>query len=280
MKPGGNTFFAASFFCAVFLGCEGEWVNAEVGKVSCDFRGFDDFLPSARRPLKMASGNNGNNLYILDIFNYVHSYKRDKLYECAFDVEKSTDFYGLPEDVLFENGTFYLQDGAKLISNSGTEKCYAKDGFFAIYGNELAVGGNAGIETWNIQNCSRTGSVSSQGVLALAVTGSEYYAVELQNLAMFSKISGMVYRDPMSSIPGNEKNFCSTDRLVANDYGVYLLDKKCKKIGIFDNQAVWRKSISLDSLRIRNPLDIAAGEYSYIFIMHESGVERVNVSIP
>ena len=276
---------AICFLCIILIGCGdkyGEWGSATVGKVSCSFDSFNDFIPAGRKPAKMASGNNGNNLYILDDSHYnVHTYERDNLYECAFNLKDSYSFNGFLSDVISFGGNFYVQDRAQLKSWEDIKVCDAKDGVFSIYGNELAIGSNTGIETWSITPCTRKGDISSQKVLALAATGSEYYAAEAvatepQNLAMFSK-SGSIYREPMSSTPGNEKNFCSADRVVANDYGVYLLDKKCKKIGIFDNQAVWRKSISLDALGIRNALDIATGEYSYIFILHESGVEKLNV---
>jgi len=258
----------------LLVGCDGEWGGGEVGRVSCYFGSFSwDFLP-----VKMAVGNNGNDLYILDNSYYVHSYKRDNLYECAFNLEDSYIFGGFPKDVIFANNGFYVQDGAALKTKDDKELCYAKDGVFAVSGNELAIGDKFGMEIWNISGCSKKekGSISFQSVLALAATNSEYYVVEAQNIAMYSKNGDLIHREPMSSIPGNEKNFCSADRIVANDYGVYLLDKKCKKIGVFDNYAVWRKTISLDSLGIRNPLDIGVGEYSYIFIMHQNGVERVN----
>jgi len=269
------------FLCITLLGCGGEWENAPVGKTSCSFGSFNDFIPAGRRPAKMASGNNGNNLYILDEFYNVHTYKRDNLYVCAFNLEHSDSFNGLPNDVISSGDNFYVQDGARLRSWEDNMVCYARDGAFSIYGNELAIGSNIGIEIWSINPCARKENVSPQKVLALAATSSRYYAAEgiatePQNLAMFSK-SGSVYREPLSSTPGNEKNFCSADRVVANDYGVYLWDKKCKKIGIFDNQAIWRKSVSLDAIGIKNVLDIAPGEYSYIFILHERGVERLNV---
>ena len=263
-------------FLAILLliGCGAEWNGGEVGIVSCS---FDEFLPNAGRALKMASGNNGNELYILDDFSYVYSYKRDNLYKCAFNLENSYKFGGFPKDVIFANNGFYVQDGAVLKSKDDKELCYAKDGVFAVSGSELAVGDKSGMEIWNISGCSKKGSISFQSVLAFAATNSEYYVAEPQNLAMYSKNGEPIHIEPMSSTPGNEKNFCSADRITANDYGVYLLDNKCRKIGVFDNQAVWRKTINLDSLGIRNPLDIGAGEYSHIFIMHPNGVEKVNV---
>jgi hypothetical protein len=262
----------------LLIGCGAEWGSGEVGRVSCSFGAFsDDFPPYSNKAVKMATGNNGNNLYILDDFYYVHSYKRDNLHECAFDLEDSYKFGGFPSDVFFASNGFYVKDGTALKNKDDKEQCHAKDGFFAVSGNELAVGDKLGVEIWNITNCSKKSSISSQSVLALAATSSEYYVAESQNLAMYSKNGELIRREPMSSIPGNEKNFCSADRITANDYGIYLLDKKCRKIGVFDNYAVWRKTISLDSLGIRNPLDISAGEYSHIFIMHPNGVEKVNV---
>jgi hypothetical protein len=272
---------AVCFFCIILLGC-GAWESATAGKASCSFGTFDDFLPSARRPVKMASGNNGNNLYILDASYYVHSYKKDNLYECAFDLDSSYHFNGLPNDVFSVNDGFYVQDREQLRFMNGTEVCNAKNGVFAIYGDELAVGSDMGIEVWNINSCTKkTINILSQKVLALATTNGEYFAAEgisaePRNLTMYSK-SGGSYSDPMSSTPGNEKNFCSSDRIVANNYGVYLLDRKCGKIGVYDNRAVWRKTIKLDSLGVKNSLDIAPGEHSYIFILHTSGVEKINV---
>jgi len=268
------------FFCIVLLGC-GEWENAPVGKTSCSFGSFNDFIPIGRGPVKMASGNNGNNLYVLDDSYYVHTYERDNLYQCGFNLKISDYFSGLPNDVISFGGSFYVQDRAQLKSWDDVKVCDARDGVFSIYGNELAIGSNKGIEIWNITQCATKGYIYSQKIFALTATSNAYYAAEgiatePQSLTMLSK-NGSIYRDPMSSTPGNEKNFCSADRVVANDYGVYLLDKKCKKIGVFDNQAVWRKSIKLDSLGIRNVLDIATDKYSYIFILHQSGVERINV---
>jgi len=270
-------------FLLLLIGCGAEWTSVEVGKTSCS---FDEFLPNVGRAPKMATGNNGQQLYILDDFSYVYSYKRDNLYECAFNLENTYRFNGFPKDVLFANNNFYVQDGAYLKTKDDNKQCNAKDGFFAISGNELAVGDKSGVEIWSISgsNCAKKGSISSQSVLALAATNSEYYVAEAGgfaneplNLAVYSKNGEQIHLEPMSSIPGNEKNFCSADRIAANDYGVYLLDKKCRKIGVFDNQAFWRKTINLDSLGIRNPSDIGAGEHSYIFIMLSNGMERVNV---
>jgi hypothetical protein len=262
--------------------CCGEWEGETVGKVSCSFGSFSDFIPIGRKPIKMASGNNGNNLYILDNSYYVHTYKRDNLYECAFNLEYSDYFGGFPNDVISSGGNFYVQDRAQLKSWEDIKVCDAKDGVFSVYGNELAVGSNTGIDIWSINPCIRKENISSQKVLALAATSYGYYAAEgiatePQNLAVFLKNGSFIYREPMSSTPGNEKNFCSASRVAANNYGVYLFDTKCKKIGIFDNQAVWRKSVSLDAIGIRNALDIATGEHSYIFILHENGVEKLNV---
>jgi len=259
---------AALYFLAMLLliGCDGEWGGGQVGRVSCT---FDEFFPNVK---KMAVGSNGNELFILDDYSNVYSYKRDNLYECAFDLDTSYMFSGFPSDVLFANNNFYVQDGIALKSKEDKELCKAKNGVFSVNGGDLAVGDKFGIEIWDISSCTRKNSITSQSVLAISAN-DEYYVAEPQNLVMYSKNGQRIYSEPLSSTPGNEKNFCSADRIAANDYGVYLLDKKCKKIGVFDNQAVWRKTINLNS----TPLDIGAGEYSYIFIMYSNGVEKVNV---
>jgi len=261
---------AACFFLAFLLGC-GEWESGTVGRVSCDLRNFNGFST----PIKMFVDR--DNLYLLDNSSKVHLYKRDDLYECSFDFKDTYYFTGFPNDVF----SSYVQDKARLKSFNDATVCDARDGVFAISGNELAIGSNMGIETWNIGSCIRTGNVSSQKVLALAATGSEYFAAEgistePRNLTRYAK-SGFSYSDPMSATSGNEKHFCAADRVIANNYGVFLLDKTCGKIGVYDNQAVWRKTLRLDSLGIRGALDIAPGEYSHIFILHSSGVENVNV---
>jgi hypothetical protein len=274
MMPAKKTL--AFFAVLVLLGCGGEWVSGEVGRTTCV---FTDLLPSAHRPLKIAAGNSGGTLYILDDFYSVHHYKRDNLYDCAFALEKSYSFTGFPEDVLFASNGFYVQDKAQLKFMDDKETCYATTGVFSLFGNELAVGSNTGIQTWAIPSCDRREKISSTGVLALALYGGEYYAVEgntPQNLAVYPK-SGSVRREPLSINQGNEKYFCSADRIAVNNYGIYLLDKKCKRIGVFDNQAYWRKTISLDSLGITDPQDIAAGEYSYIFILRRNGLEKINI---
>jgi hypothetical protein len=259
------------------LGCDGEWVSGTAGRTAC---AFADLLPNAHRPLRIAAGSNGNTLYILDDFYSAHHYKRDNLYDCAFALEKSYSFTGFPEDVFFAGDGFYVQDKAQLKFMDDKEACYAKTGFFSVNGNELAVGSNSGIETWAIKpSCSKRDIISSFSVLALAHGGSQYYAVEgntPQNLAVYSR-NGLVRREPLSINNGNEKYFCSADRIAVNSYGIYLFDKQCKRIGVFDNQAYFRKTISLDSLGIAGPLDIAPGEYSYIFILHRNGLEKINV---
>ena len=260
----------------VLLGCGDEWVGGGVGKTTCV---FTDLLPSAHRPLKIATGNSGGTLYILDDFYSVHRYKRDNLYDCAFALENSYSFTGFPEDVLFAGNGFYIQDKAQLKFMDDKETCYATTGVFSLFGNELAVGSNTGIQTWALPSCDKRERISSICVLALALDNGEYYAVEGNtplNLAVYSK-RGLVRREPLSVNRGNEKNFCSADRIAVNNYGIYLLDKECRRIGVFDNQAYWRKTISLDSLGITSPQDIAAGEYSYIFILHKNGLEKINV---
>ncbi|MCL2100567.1 MAG: hypothetical protein FWH22_02500 [Fibromonadales bacterium] len=272
-----ETFKKISLLCIALLGCGGEWESGTIGKVSCSFGSFDDFLPALRRPVKMASGNNGN-LYILDDSYNVHFYKRDNLYECAFNLEESYSFSGFPSDVISAGNSFYVQDIAELKSWDNKTVCNARNGVFAIRGNELAVGSNMGLEVWSINPCAKNRDVPSQKVFALTATDSEYFAAEGISMPMNLTMHGsFTYSDPMSQTSGNEKHFCSADRLAANNYGVYLLDKTCRKIGVYDNQAVWRKTLSLDSLGIRNVLDIAPAEYSYILIMHSSGVVKVNV---
>lgn len=274
----------ALFSLICFLVSCGEWESgATVGRANCTFGTFNDFLPSARLPVKFAAGNNGDNLYILDNSNYVHSYKRDNLYECAFNLVESYPINGFANDVLSANNTFYVQDNAYLKNKEGEQECYAKNGFFAFYANELAVGTNSGIETWNVglNSCNKKANITSQKVLALTATSSNYYAVEgisnPQHLSMYSKNGNLIYSELFSSTPNNEENFCSASRVIANNYGVYILDKQCRKIGVFDNYAVWRKTIKLDSLGITNPIDIAPADYSYIFILQNNGVEKINV---
>jgi len=263
------------FVCLVLLGCGGEWVGGTVGRTTC---AFTDLLPSSHRPLKLAMGDNGNTLYILDDFYSVHHYKRDNLYECAFALENSYSFTGIPEDVLYADNGFYIQDKAQLKFMDDKEACYASTGVFSLSGNELAVGSNTGIQTWALPSCTKRDKISSTGVFTLASDGVRYYAVEGNtplNLAVYSK-SGLVRREPLSVDRGNEKNFCSADRIALNNNGIYLLDKECKKIGVFDNQAYWRKTISLDSLGITGTQDIAAGEYFNIFILHRNGIEKIS----
>ena len=250
---------AVCFFCAFLLSC-GEWESATVGRVSCELRNFNGFST----PIKISIDR--DNLYILDNASKVHFYKRDDLYECVFDYQTTHLFTGFPNDVF----PSYVQDRTELKSFADASVCRnIRDGAWAIYGNELAVGSNMGIETWNINSCTRTGSVSSQKVLALAATSSEYYAAEDLNLARFSKSSSS-YRTPIPEL-------CSKDRVIANNYAVYILDKTCRQIGVYDHQPLWRKTISLDSLGIRGSVDIASGEYSYIYILHANGIEKVNV---
>jgi hypothetical protein len=274
----------------VLLGC-GEWVDAPVGRVSCSFRGsffdlfFEDWLPAGRKPVKFAAGNNGNILYILDNSSGVHSYRRDNLYDCTFEFERSHDFIRRLDDVFYATNGFYVQEGQSLKFMDESEACYASDGVFAINRNELGVGGNLRIETWSIATrpCVRGPTIASQRILALGSANGEYYAAEGDAFATepanltFYRNRTLIRREPLSTLPGNEKNFCSADRITANNHGIYLLDKKCGKIGVFHNDAVWRKTIRLDSLGIRNPLDITAAEHSYIFILHDRGVDRVNV---
>ena len=263
---------AVCFICAFLLGC-GEWEDGKVGRTSCTFGTFDDFLPIGRMPLKMASGNNGNNIYILDESSYVHTYKRDNLYECALNLEYSDYFTGFPKDVISTGNTFYIKNGALLKSWDDVTVCDVRDGFFAISGNELAVGSNFGIETWNINSCTKTAPVSSQKVLALAATDNEYYAAEELNLTRYPK-NGIPYSSPTIS------DFCSIDRIIVSNYGVYLLDKACRKIGVYEHQPIWRRTISLDSLGVRGVLDIALAEHQYIFVLHERGVEKISTLPP
>ncbi|MDR0517343.1 MAG: hypothetical protein LBH25_09915 [Fibromonadaceae bacterium] len=270
------------FLYVILLGCGGEWTNEPVGRTSC---AFQDWMPSSHRPLKITMGNNGNVLYVLDNSSNVHYYKRDNIYDCAFYFEDYYSFSGFPNDVFFAGNTFYVQDRAQLKYKDGKEACYAKDGFFAVRGQELAVGSTAGIEIWEIKsNCVKKENISLQSVLALAAFNGEYYAAEANGFASeplnlaFYKNGVLLRKEPLSVTKGNEKNFCSADRIAANNNGIFLFDKTCRKIGVFDNQAYWKKTISLDSLGIRNPLDIAAGEHSYIFILHQSGVEKINAA--
>lgn len=256
--------------CIIALfSCGGDWEGGSVGRASCTVDNFDF------RPAKIAASNNGNYLYILDAFNYVHSYKRDNLYVCAFKREEYYGFSGFPNDVVATGNDFYVQDKAQLKSRDNKEVCNARDGVFVINGNELAVGSNIGIEVWDINTCIKKPNIFSQKVWALAAANGQYFFVT--GISAPATLNINFYSDPMSSTPGNEKHFCSATRLAANNHGVYLLDKECKKIGVYDNQGVWRKTLSLDSIGIRNVLDIAPAEYSYILILHSNGVEKINV---
>jgi len=253
---------AICFFCAALFGCGGEWESAAVGKTSCEFRNFNEF-----KPIKMSVS--GDNLYFLDNFSKVHSYKY--LYECYYDLQDTYPFDGFPSDVFAGGAGFYVQDRAQLRFMDDVLACEARDGVFAINGNELAVGSDMGIEIWSIKPCAKTGSVPSRKTLALAATGSEYYAVEENALVMYSKTGSTIN----SELLLGEKKICSADRIIANNFGVYILDKKCRKIGVFDNYAVWQRNMDLDFA----PLDIAPAEHQYIFVLRAGGVEKMNVFI-
>jgi len=129
----------------LLMGCGAEWgIGPAVGRNSCS---FDDPLPNVK---KMAVGDNGNKLYILDDYSRVYSYKRDNLYDCAFNFDTSYAFIGFPSDVLFANNDgFYVQDGMDLRSKNDKKLCSAKTGFFAVNGNDLAVGDKFGVDIWN-----------------------------------------------------------------------------------------------------------------------------------
>jgi hypothetical protein len=268
------------FVCFTLLSCGGdwEWGGGNVGKVSCTFSPSEYY-----RAVKIASGNNGDYLFVLDDFHYVHFYRRDRLYECAFNLEDYYSFSGMPKDVFFAEGDFYVQDMAQLKYSNDIEVCRANDGVFAVYGNELVVGRNTGMEIWSIRPCAKKGDASMLRTLAVAATNYDYFAVEgisatPENLVMIPKNGNYIYRDPMSSTLGNEKNFCSADRLAANNSGVYLFDKTCRKIGVYNNQGIWRGTIDLNSIGISNALDIAPGEYPYIFVLHSGGVEKISTA--
>jgi hypothetical protein len=260
--------FPIFFLCLFIFACGGEWAGGSVGKTSCS---FDDFMPNARRAAKMAAGNNGNNIYILDDFFYVHHYKRDNLYECAFNLEESYPFNAFPSDVFSADNGFYVQTGAELRFMDDTEACRAKNGIFAVYGNELAVESGTGLEVWGISPCVKKRDVSAQKISALTATDSDYFAAEPQNLAMIPKNGSFIHRD--------FADFCSADRLAANNFGVYLLDNTCKKIVVYDNQGVWQRTINLSSLGVSGALDIAADKYPYILVLHSSGVEKISIQV-
>ena len=246
-----------SVIAFVILSCGGEWGGGTVGKTSCTFNEFNKIS----NPVKMSYWE--GDLYILDYYSTVHSYRRDDLYECAFDIVEEEKLDGFPDDVFASDYGFHVKDREYL------DDCRVKDGVFAVYGNELAVGSSSGVETWSINNCARTGTISSFNTLALATHNGKYFVVE-----------GVTEPLHLSVYPGNEPkqpllNFCSADRLVYNNHGIYLLDKKCNQIGVFDNLGVWQKNIDLDSVGIRNPIDIAPAEYQHFFVLHKNGMERL-----
>jgi len=265
--------------------CGGEWSAPEdtAAVTRCSVR---DPLPAGRSVLRAAMSTDAGALYVLDDFSSIYRYTRDPARTCAWEIDASwqtsgqLNLNGFVEDLDLVVGQLFWMDGAAWGGTPGGS-CAAERGAFAMAPGAagFAVGNMGGIDTWAVSGSRCTpGTPVSVGlpVLALAQDGEGYYAVEggatgsPERLSVYSRSGVVLWREPLSVQTGNEKYFCSASRLRSGNSGIFLLDDKCRRLGVFNSDGSWRKTLDLDSLGVRNALDVMPGEQGNVYLLLEN----------
>lgn len=248
--------------------------------VSC---AFSDPLPSGRTPLRAALSGDGGSLYVLDDMSTVYRYAYDELGACRWSLDGdwqsggSLSLSGFVEDVDMGGSALLWMDGASL-GGLHHEQCYAQRGAFAAAPSGLgfAVGNQGGIHAWTLRDssCSRASpGLGLQPVLALDQDGDGYYAVEgtgtglPERLVLYDGKEQALWREPFSVIPGEEEYYCSATRLRVGHAGIFLLDAECGRLGVYDVDGRFRKTLDLNALGISSPLDIMPSPEGGLYVL-------------
>jgi hypothetical protein len=265
------------------LSCGGEWVDSDDSSTVTHCY-TDERLPAGRSISRAAMAGDASSLYVLDNWSAIYRYTRDPVRTCGWELDGSwgsegqLSLDGFVEDLDLAGGRLLWMDGAAL-GSTVEMSCIAERGPFAVApgGAGIAVGTSGGVRTWTLSGSTCALAALSFGsfpVLGLAQDGDGFYTVEgvstPQNLVVYSRSGTELWREPLSATEGNEKYFCGVDRLRVGSSGIFLLDKKCGRLGIFNSDGVWRKTLDLDSLGVRAPLDVLPAEQGMLYILVEN----------
>lgn len=267
---------------ALLVSCGGEWTAPSDGSVQRCVS--SDALPAGRSVLRAAMTSDAQALYILDNWSSLYRYTRDPVRECGWNLDGSWGsggqmaISGFAEDIDLSRSQVFWMDGSQLGGANGAE-CLAERGPFAMAtdGSGFSLGYSGGLRHWTFtaSGCRSDGSTSGLPVLALERDDDGFYTVEgvagqPQQLAVYNRTGGVLWREPLSATPGSEKYFCSAARLRIGSNGLFLLDTQCRKLGVFDVDGVWRKSLSLDSLGLYGVQDVLPGEQGKLYLLTEN----------
>lgn len=267
------------------MSCGGEWVSSpdSAGVTHCS----SESLPAGRSVLRGALSPDGSSLYVLDNWSTIYRFQRHPVRSCGWEPDfewqnaGSWSQPGFVQDLDYAVGLFAFQDGASISVSNGWE-CRAQSGPMALGpdGQSFLVATQGGIQGWvrSGSSCVKS-SFSGSGfpVWVVAQESQRLFAIEgvglFQNFVVFDLSGSVLWREPLSVQLGDPKYFCSADRLRSGPSGVFLLDKECQQLGVFERNGVWRKTLDLGALGIRRAIDIMPGEQGMLYILTENQQE-------
>jgi hypothetical protein len=283
------SFFAVLSLC-LLASCGGEWTSG--GTAGVEIGESWDELPMGRRAQRAVSAGGANEIFILDNNRSVYRFVRDGAAIFRWNLDRDfgslgvLDFDGAVDDLGYAAGEFFGLNGNIVSRSDGAECAVGSNKGFAAApsGASLIVAGSTVKEyEFSGNGCRLSQTVFPNAALAVAQGPSAYFAVlgstTPVELAVAFKGSASVWREPLSLIEGNEKNFCSAERLVSNGVSLFLLDTKCRKLGVFYSDGAWLQTIPLDGLSLgASVLDVMAGDAGSAYLLLSNGkIARVRI---
>ena len=220
---------------------------------------------------KITAGSD-DDFYVLDDFSKVFHYKRDPSRICAWNIDNSFGSFGevslngFAEDMDYNGSSLYYYDGISLLRSGDdsfecAENALGKN--FALSGKYLVSGDLKGLNLFELtaSGCKKA-NVTFSGALrvsAIAIKGNliattESISTELKNperLVVYDLNGFTPVRNALSGNENSEMYFCSASRLRFFNTGILLLDKECGKLGVFDLDGRFIKSLFLADFKIR-----------------------------
>jgi hypothetical protein len=247
-----------------------------------------------RSAQRAVSAEGGSEIFILDNNRSIYRFVRDGAaifrwnWDRDFGSLGALDFDGAVDDLGYAAGEFLGLNG-NIVSRSDGAECAvgSNEGFAtAPSGTSIVVAGSTVKEhDFSGNGCRLSQTIFSNAALAVAQDAEAYFAAlgstTPVELAVAFKSGAAVWREPLSLIEGNEKNFCSAERLVSNGVSLFLLDTKCHKLGVFYTDGTWLQTILLGELGLgASVLDVMAGDAGSAYLLLSNGkIARVTIPL-
>lgn len=279
-------FKSPAILFLLLMSCGGEWVSGNSSTVSCD---LSDILFGT--PKRMVLSGDGDFLYVLDRFDDVYAYSRNRARTCAFEPLRTSENpdakipVNMASELAIAGSFLYYYDGISILRSGDADwECDVSLNAFAATPSYLYYAPSVGLQKvkMNSTGCVPTGtSFSATRVLAVDEKSSSIATAETsgalsdppQRISVYDADGNVRFRAALASGDSeNSLHFCSATRIRLGAAFLALLDAKCGYLGVFNLSGGLEHRLKLSEIGVRNPVDMDIVDDD-LYILSSSSIE-------